>query len=148
MLTNGLDISIQGRYIIFNNKKQYLKLENYFLIHEWSPLSMQNALNTETELRNIHKLFGHPTLNTTEGLFRQANRGTLESHTRDTIQKITEKCKPCETIARAPKLFKLTVGTDGLRFNHSVQVDTMFIKGKPVAHMVDLATHISAAALH
>lgn len=32
-------------------------------------------------------------------------------------------------------------------FNHSVQVDTMFLLVKPVLHMIDMATHFSAATL-
>lgn len=39
----------------------------------------------------------------------------------------------------------LTVGADELIFNHSVQIDTMFMTGKPVLHMVDMDTHFGAA---
>lgn len=37
------------------------------------------------------------------------------------------------------------IGTKALRFNHTVQINTIFIQGKPVLHMIDLATHFCAA---
>lgn len=48
--------------------------------------------------------------------------------------------------AASPQRFKLTVGMEDLRFNYSVQVDTMFLHGLPVFHMVDAATHFCAAS--
>lgn len=38
--------------------------------------------------------------------------------------------------------FKITVGTDKLRFNHCVQMDTMLINGKTIFHMVHMATNV------
>lgn len=38
------------------------------------------------------------------------------------------------------------MGTNGLKFNSGVQIQTMFINGSPVTHMVDQATHFLAAA--
>ena len=35
--------------------------------------------------------------------------------------------------------------TDGLQFNHVVATDVMYIGEKPVLHVVDEATHYSAA---
>lgn len=37
MIRNGLDISIQQAHVTHGLKKQRLKLDKYFLIHEWSP---------------------------------------------------------------------------------------------------------------
>lgn len=39
----------------------------------------------------------------------------------------------------------MTVGSDGLKFNHIVAVDIMYISNLPVLHLVDEATHYSAA---
>lgn len=44
-----------------------------------------------------------------------------------------------------PRTINLTSGTDGLRFNFRVKVDTMFTRSNPVIHMVYLATHLSEA---
>jgi hypothetical protein len=42
-------------------------------------------------------------------------------------------------------MFKLTVGADDLRLNHTVAVDIMYIVGKPVLHVVCEATHFQTA---
>lgn len=45
-----------------------------------------------------------------------------------------------------PRRFKLTVGTDEVHFNHTVQIDTVLLSGKPVIHIVDMATHFCTAS--
>lgn len=35
MVTNGLDISIQGCYMSLEGRRQKLSMQNYFLIHQW-----------------------------------------------------------------------------------------------------------------
>lgn len=62
------------------------------------------------------------------------------------IKKIIDVCVPCAIYERVPKRFKMTVGTDTLKFNGSDQVDTMFINSKPVLDMVYLATYLSTVA--
>lgn len=52
----------------------------------------------------------------------------------------------CKKIDSAPLRFKLTMGSEERRFNHRVQVGTMFIDGRPVIHMVDEESHFCAAA--
>jgi hypothetical protein len=42
-------------------------------------------------------------------------------------------------------MFKLTVGADDIRFNHTVAVYIMYIEVKPVIHVVCEATHFQAA---
>lgn len=49
-------------------------------------------------------------------------------------------------IAQPSRRFKLTIGTDDLRFNYSVQVDTLFLGGRPVLNMIDMATHFCATS--
>lgn len=61
------------------------------------------------------------------------------------IQKILEQCKVCAKNASAPRLLKLTTGSEELRFNHSVEVYTMWKDGKPVVQIMDKARHFSAA---
>lgn len=43
------------------------------------------------------------------------------------------------------KTIHLIVGSHDLRFNYSLQVDTMFQRGKPVLHMIEMATYFCAA---
>lgn len=40
--------------------------------------------------------------------------------------------------------FKLTIGSEELKFNHHVQVDKMWIYEKSAVHMLDTAAHVIA----
>lgn len=44
-----------------------------------------------------------------------------------------------------PRRFKLTVGTEELRFNQ-IQIETVFIDERPVLHMVHKGIHFSVAS--
>lgn len=142
---NGLDISIQECVIKLGQKKQELEMVNFFLVYKWQPGVLSYALYTEKELRTIHRTFGHPSIKATTSLLKRASGDELDTKTRKSIEAIASACNICQRNAGTPRRFKLTVGTSGLRFNHSVQIDTMFIRSKAVLHMVDVATHFSAA---
>lgn len=107
---------------------------------------MSFALYTEEELRKIHRVFGHPSLEATWKLPKRASGGNLQLSARSTIAKIAEACDVCRMAASKPRRFKVTIGADGLCFNARVQEDTMFIRVKPVIHKVYEATYFSAAA--
>lgn len=145
MKESGIDISLQNETVLFAGRTQKLQLENYFLKHRWGPSDLSFALYTEDELRRIHKTFGHPSISATERLLKRATGGTLNTQNRRAIEQIATSCRICERNRRAPRRFKLTVGMNEMRFNHTVQVDTMFIHNRPVCHLVDQATHFSAA---
>ena len=145
MLDNGLDLSIQGRYITLGNRKQDLHFQNYFLIHRWMPHEQPYVFYTFPELQRIHATFGHPSIKATRNLLKRASGKSTDKKTKLAIKNIAQDCKICAVRSAAPRRFKITIGTADLRFNHEVQVDTMWIMGKPVVHMVDVATHFTAA---
>lgn len=66
--------------------------------------------------------------------------------TGEAISRIVEGCKICKMNAENPRLFQLTVCASYIQFNHTIQVDTMFIGGKPLLHMFDVATHFCSAS--
>ena len=145
MLDNGLDISIQQKRIKYGDRHQELYLHNYFLIHKWAPDEVPFVFYTFKELQRIHTVFGHPSIKATRHLLRRAADRPLDRETKRSIQQIIEDCKTCTERSASPRRFKLTIGTANMRFNHEVQVDTMWINSKPVVHMVDTATHFTAA---
>lgn len=100
---------------------------------------------TVEDIRKIHNVFGHPSVKATQKMLRREKVGSLGRTTRASVEQISEDCKICRLSAAKPRRLKLTVGMDGLRFNEGVKVDTMFIKGRPIIHMMDQATHFSAA---
>lgn len=79
------------------------------------------------------------------GLLKRASDGLLDEKTRRSIESICEEFKVCEKNGQPPRRFELTVGTDDIAFNHHVQFYTMLIGGKPILHMVDIATHFFPA---
>ena len=146
MIENGLDISLQGGYLYIGSLRQPLILENYFYTYNWSSDSIPYVLYTEKELRTIHRSFGHPSVSSTYKLLKRASNEPLAEDVKPNLRKLANECKICRVNAAIPRRFKLTVGSDELRFNNRIYVDTMFIEGRPVIHIVDESTHFSAAA--
>lgn len=58
---------------------------------------------------------------------------------------ISNNCETFNTKASAPRRFKRTVVSDQLSFNHLVQVDTMFIRQKPIIDLIHEASNYTAA---
>lgn len=59
---------------------------------------------------------------------------------------IADDCKVCQMAASKPRRLKLTVGNEVLMFNCRVKIDTMFLHGSPVVHMIDQDPQFCAAA--
>lgn len=119
-------------------------MTNFFLIHRWGPSDVPFVMYTEHDLGAIPRNFGHPLLRATKGLLRRSGGGKLDPDGKRAISNIAIECRNCNVHAAAPRRFKLTVGTEDLRFNHTLQVDTMFLTERPVLYMVDVATHFCA----
>lgn len=145
MTISGLDISIQGGFLHVGGKKQPLTLDNYFFIHKWGMKCLPYVLYTNDELQKIHKGFGHPSVKSMYNLLKRASGSNLRGSLKKELDKIVEECNICRSDPGKPRRFKLTTGTEELMFNHIVTVDTMFIEGRPVLHLVDESTHYLAA---
>lgn len=145
MVTNILNISPQRRQISFAALMQNLSMENFFLIHRWQPQDLRYAFYKEQKLQTIHRSCGHPSVRYTGVLCKRASGGLLSLESKDAIQNIEQECGLCMIHAAPPRRFKLTVASEDLRFTQSVQVDTMFLLGKPVLHMIDMTTHVCAS---
>ena len=96
---------------------------------------------TETELRRLHRRFGHPTA---DRFYRVLKRAGYDEINTTTIEKLTEFCHQCQMHSNAPGRFKFKL-RDDLDFNHEVLVDVMYLEGKPVLHIIDVATSFQAA---
>ena len=136
----GLGLDIQNDTLHFMGKSEKLELRNGLLWYEWTkPV----ALYSEKELFKLHRSFGHPSVTAMFKLLKRARLQDVDSKTYKAIKDLTKSCRVCARHDRKPKRFKLTVGAEDLSFNHIVAIDTMFIDGKPILHMVDEATHFS-----
>ena len=121
--------------IFFNNLQNHLihhhskerTINSRFFGHpfiRWDPL--QQCFFTYTELKRLHKRFGHPHTDKLYNLLQRAGVSNVDSETRATLEGIALKCKPCQTYAQAPRRFKFSL-RDDKEFNHTVYVDIFYI---------------------
>lgn len=146
LIDNGLGIRLQGGYLHVGDSKQPLTLDNYFFIYKWDARSIPYVLYTEHELRSIHRAFGHPSVSSLHKVLKKASTEPLAKDVKKGLEEITADYLTCRKHSPSPRRFKLTVGTEDLVFNHHIYVDTMFISGRAVLHIVDEATHFTAAS--
>ncbi len=137
----GVEPSIQKDCLTMKGKKQPLKTFNGLLYYVWNPPDV--VLYTETELRKLHRSFGHPSVG---ALSRMLVRARPEaSNVVQELESITKECSTCQKHAVRPRRFKLTVGHDDAKFNHVLAIDIFYINGKPILHYVDEATQYASA---
>lgn len=91
---------------------------------------------TESQLRQLHRRFGHPSARRLIVLLRKAG---LDDFNPQIIKHLTKICHHCQMNSKAPGRFKFTINDD-IDFNYEIFVDIMYIDGKPVLHVVDSAT--------
>ena len=96
---------------------------------------------TETELRQLHRRFGHPAA---ERLYKVLSRAGHEDLDYNTLARIVKFCHQCQMHGGAPGRFRFTL-RDDIDFNYRVLVDVMYLNGKPVVHVIDEATAFQAA---
>ncbi|RDI84343.1 hypothetical protein Vi05172_g5622 [Venturia inaequalis] len=100
------------------------------------------AFLTETELRRIHRRFGHPATERLHKLLHRAGHEDVESTILDEIKKV---CKECQSYDQAPRRFKFKI-KDDCYFNYEIVIDVMYLDGnQPILHVVDIATSFQAA---
>ena len=97
---------------------------------------------TDTELRQLHRRFGHPSMTKLRALLEQSGHGNDLDKT--VLEKLTKYCIFCQKHSKSPGRFKFTLRQD-VNFNHSVIVDIMYIDNSPIFHVVDEATRFQAA---
>ncbi|HEY2455482.1 MAG TPA: hypothetical protein VGI71_23255 [Scandinavium sp.] len=95
---------------------------------------------TETELRQLHRRFGHPSVRRLSDLLQRAGHEVEVKM----IEHLAKYCHQCQMNSKAPGRFKFTL-RDDFEFNFEIIIDVMYIDGKPVLHIVDTATAFQAA---
>ena len=96
---------------------------------------------TETELRQLHRRFGHPSANKLCRLLERSGHDVDKY----SIEYLNKFCEQCQKHGRSPGRFKFVLRDDTIDFNHSIYVDILYIDGHPVLHIVDEATRFQAA---
>ena len=114
--------------------------------HAWMLLNQKPEMSiawchlTEVELRQIHRRFGHPSV---QRLARILNRAGHEVES-GAIKKLTTHCHQCQMNGKSPGRFKFSL-KDDRNFNYEVIVDILYLDSKPVLQVVDEATSFQAA---
>ncbi len=96
---------------------------------------------SETEIRQLHRRFGHPSVRKLTRLLERAGYDDIDHHT---IEKLTNFCEQCQLHSQAPGRFKFTLKEDR-EYNYAIIVDVMWLDGKATLHVIDEATGFSAA---
>jgi hypothetical protein len=90
---------------------------------------------TESELRQLHRRFGHPLV---QRLLRVLQRAGHEVEVK-MIKHLTKYYHDCQMNQKSPGRFKFTL-KDDYEFNFSIIIDVMYLNGKPVLQVVDSST--------
>lgn len=97
---------------------------------------------TDTELRQLHRRFGHPSAMRLRLLLERSGHG--DDLDKNVLDRLTKYCTFCQKHGKSPRRFKFTL-RDDINFNFSIIVDIMYIDNSPVLHIVDESTRYQAA---
>ncbi|KID81309.1 Ribonuclease H-like protein [Metarhizium guizhouense ARSEF 977] len=95
---------------------------------------------TETQLRQLHRRFGHPSVNRLTKMLQRAD----QEFDSKALRRLTQLCRHCQINGKAPSRFRFTLRDDH-EFNYEIIVDIVQIDDKPALHIVDSATSFQAA---
>ena len=79
-------------------------------------------------------------------LLKRAMPEETTPNTLEVLQELTERCNPCQRVHNAPTRFRVSLGAENVRFAERLLFDVMYLDRKPVLHIVDEGTHLSAAS--
>ena len=112
--------------------------------HPWFHLSKAEhgrVFLTETELRRLHRRFGHPAVERLIRLLKHAGHDDVDE---GLLREIQRFCHQCQAHDPAPRRFKFKL-KDDREFNFEILVDVMYLSRKPVLHVIDSATTFNGA---
>lgn len=95
----------------------------------------------------LHCCLGHPSLNSLEIQLRGADGLLYDNKTVKSSGKIWIDSRICAELAYTHRLFKYTVGSQGLRFYQRVEMNTTFVNGSPIIYVVDEVTHFCSFSI-
>ncbi|KAI0994429.1 hypothetical protein K3495_g13753 [Podosphaera aphanis] len=95
---------------------------------------------TETELKQLHRRFGYPSVGRLTRVLQRAGYDV----NRKALEHLTKFCHYCQMNGKLPGRFKFTLKND-YEFNYSIIIDVLYIDGKPVLHVIDSSTNFGAS---
>lgn len=96
--------------------------------------------------RKTSSCFSHPAKHKLYSVLKLARPRETIQETKDTRNEISRRCEPCQKCFNAFIRFRVFVPSeDNLVFGEELSIDIMHLEGKPDLHVIDTATHLSAA---
>ena len=114
----------------------FLLWDTHLHLYIQDSLAYDPCYLTSTELRQLHRRFGHPSV---DRFYRVLQRAGHDAVSREELGKISRVCEYCQKYGRSPGRFRFQL-KDDIDFNYSIVVDIMYIDGQPLLHIVDEAT--------
>ena len=114
-------------------------VKNGHMFVQWN---QSEVLFTRKQLSQLHDRFGHPSA---RSLMNVLKRAEMSATTKRILDDITNRCKACQTFARKPSTFQVSMPMDDIFFYHEIEVDLFWIDSKAVLHIIDRGTRYSVA---
>jgi len=97
---------------------------------------------TKTELRQLHRRFGHPSIERLATLLSKSDH----RFDRNALEQIHQFCHQCQKHAKSPGRFRFSI-KDDLQFNFTIIIDILYLgtPTTPALHIIDEATRYQAA---
>ena len=111
-------------------------------------LTIKDETKNDHEMATkLHRQFAHPNENKLLNLINSAGHPWSENQNlKDEIKKISQECQVCKRYKRPPPRPIVGLPTAS-KFQETVALDLKFYNGKPILHMIDHATRLSAASI-
>jgi hypothetical protein len=135
-LDNVRNVLVQGTKVV----PVIRKFGHPFMLLHHQERGIASCHLTETELRQLHRRFGHPSI---RRLAKILQRSGHDFNTQ-ILQQIQKFCHYCQMNEKAPGRFKFTL-KDDCDFNYTVIIDVMYLEERQTLHVVDEATSFQAA---
>jgi transposase InsO family protein len=100
---------------------------------------------SKLELMRMHNGFHNPSAGKLYRILQRAKPTEVPPHLLSVLEDISKYCETGQRTARKPLRFQATIPRD-LGFGEELQLDLMWLDGKYVLHVTDVATKYSSAS--
>ena len=104
----------------------------------------RNVYFTKTELRKMLLHFYYPSVQKLYSLLKKAKPSETDNTTKAILEEITKARETCQRFTPKPQTFKVSFPQE-IVFNLELALYLIWIRGKPLLHIVDLGSQSCAA---
>lgn len=126
-------------------RRHQFAMKYYFLVHRWTRDDIQLALFIKQEMKTADRKFSRHTVAALKMLLCCADGSRADAQTAEISQNIGYNWRVRKEVSSGPRRFKWKLGTQELKFNHSVHVNLVYTGRQPMIYRLDEATHFCSA---